>query len=190
MQTFPFKTNVFAPQDNPPRTASLYGDRYADVVIVGGGIVGLSCAYTLHEAGLDVAVVEREHVGFGSSGRHFGLLMPHFWEFEGDQAETLVAWSQSCLDEIEALVAREDIDCDFRRAEFHMPILHPDDGGGKVPDFVDWYVQAGISARFDMSDQVSCVPFKTYGAMVLENQVTIDAYRSVSYTHLTLPTKA
>ena len=177
MQTFPFKTNVFAPQDNPPRTASLYGDRYVDVVIVGGGIVGLSCAYTLREAGLDVAVVEREHVGFASSGRHFGLLMPHFWEFEGDQAETLVAWSQSCLDEIEALVAREDIDCDFRRAEFHMPILHPDDGGGKVPDFVDWYVQAGISARFDMSDQVSCVPFKTYGAMVLENQVTIDAYR-------------
>ena len=47
MQTFPFKTNVFALQDNPPRTASLYGDRYADVVIVGGGIVGLSCAHTL-----------------------------------------------------------------------------------------------------------------------------------------------
>ena len=179
MQTFPFKTNVFALQDNPPRTESLCGDRYADVVIVGGGIVGLSCAYTLREAGLDVAVVEREHVGFASSGRHFGLLMPHFWEFEGDQPETLVAWSQSCLDEIEALVARENIDCDFRRAAFHMPILHPDDGGGKVQDLVDWYVQAGIGARFDMSDQVSCVPFKTYGAMVLENQVTVDAYRLI-----------
>lgn len=176
MQTFPFKTNVFADNDRPTRTDRLSGDSHADVVIVGGGIVGLSCAFTLREAGLDVAVVEREHVGFASSGRHFGLLMPHFWEFEGDQTDVLVGWAQGCLDEIETLVASEGIECMFRRAPFWMPIAHQDDGGGEVPLFAKWYAESGLGARFVEPDQVTCVPFKTYGAMVLEDQVTVDAY--------------
>ncbi len=46
MQTFPFRTNVFSDEEEPLRTESLAGNTYADVVIVGAGIVGLSCAYT------------------------------------------------------------------------------------------------------------------------------------------------
>ncbi|MEX2650235.1 MAG: FAD-binding oxidoreductase [Alphaproteobacteria bacterium] len=46
----------------------------ADVVIVGGGIVGASCAYFLTQAGLRVALLEREHLAWGASGRNAGFV--------------------------------------------------------------------------------------------------------------------
>lgn len=44
----------------------------ADVVVVGGGATGLSTAWWLARAGVDVVVVEAGIVGFGASGRNGG----------------------------------------------------------------------------------------------------------------------
>ncbi len=46
----------------------------ADVVIVGGGIIGACSAYFLCKAGLRVTLVEREHLAFGASGRNAGFI--------------------------------------------------------------------------------------------------------------------
>jgi glycine/D-amino acid oxidase-like deaminating enzyme len=45
-----------------------------DVVVVGGGIVGVSVATDLAEAGVRVMLVERESVGAGASGRNSGVI--------------------------------------------------------------------------------------------------------------------
>lgn len=44
----------------------------ADVVIVGGGIVGCAAAYYLAQAGADVLLLERRGIGSGASGRSGG----------------------------------------------------------------------------------------------------------------------
>ena len=44
-----------------------------DVVIVGGGIIGAACAYELARAGASVALLEREELAAGASGRNNGL---------------------------------------------------------------------------------------------------------------------
>lgn len=44
-----------------------------DVIIVGGGIVGASCAYGLARAGASVTLVERQELASGASGRNQGL---------------------------------------------------------------------------------------------------------------------
>lgn len=44
----------------------------ADVVIIGGGVTGLSTAWWLARAGVDVLVLEAGVVGFGASGRNGG----------------------------------------------------------------------------------------------------------------------
>ena len=52
--------------------------RTADVVIVGGGIIGTSTAAFLAEAGADVVLVERERIGAAASGRNSGFIQDPF----------------------------------------------------------------------------------------------------------------
>jgi glycine/D-amino acid oxidase-like deaminating enzyme len=44
------------------------------VAVIGGGFVGLSAAYYLAKAGVDVTIFEREAPGWGASGRNAGFL--------------------------------------------------------------------------------------------------------------------
>lgn len=52
------------------------GDLHADVVIVGGGFTGLWTAYWTKKAdpSKHVVILEREHIGFGASGRNGGWI--------------------------------------------------------------------------------------------------------------------
>jgi glycine oxidase len=47
-----------------------------DVVVVGGGIIGLASAWRLRERGMSVTVLEREHTGGGTSRVAAGMLAP------------------------------------------------------------------------------------------------------------------
>lgn len=53
---------------------ALSGQVECDVVIVGGGLAGLSTALQLCRAGKSVTVLEAESVGFGASGRNGGFV--------------------------------------------------------------------------------------------------------------------
>jgi gamma-glutamylputrescine oxidase len=55
--------------------APLKGDHRFDVAIVGGGYTGLSAALHLRAHGLRVAVLEKERVGAGASGRNGGQVI-------------------------------------------------------------------------------------------------------------------
>lgn len=47
----------------------------ADVVVVGGGVIGCACAYALALRGARVVLVERSELAAGASGRNHGLLL-------------------------------------------------------------------------------------------------------------------
>lgn len=51
-------------------------DSPTDVVIVGGGVIGLACAHALLKAGRAVTVLERERVGSGASHGNCGTITP------------------------------------------------------------------------------------------------------------------
>ena len=63
----------------PPPTEPLDGERRADVVIVGAGFTGLSCAIHLAEGGAEVVVLEAKGIGHGGSGRNMGQVNPGVW---------------------------------------------------------------------------------------------------------------
>src|SRR5919204_1302908 len=48
----------------------------ADVIVVGGGVVGCACAAELAGRGLEVLLLERAELAAGASGRNQGLLLP------------------------------------------------------------------------------------------------------------------
>jgi glycine oxidase len=54
----------------PPRRTSY------DAVVIGGGLIGLACAWRAAERGLSVAVLERGEPGDGASGVAAGMLAP------------------------------------------------------------------------------------------------------------------
>ena len=107
----------------PPATMPLDGERRADVVIVGAGFTGLSCALHLAEAGTEVIVLEARGIGHGGSGRNMGQVNPGVWA-DPEVVEQHLGEEQGrrfneafgrTFDLVEALVTRFDIDCDLAR---------------------------------------------------------------------------
>lgn len=53
---------------------SLKNNLNVDILIIGGGITGLSTAYFLRNKGYKIALVERDKIGIGASGRNTGKI--------------------------------------------------------------------------------------------------------------------
>ncbi len=51
--------------------------KHYDVLVIGGGVLGLWSAKILSEAGLQVALADKSHCGSGGSGGLMGALLPH-----------------------------------------------------------------------------------------------------------------
>ena len=101
----------------------LRGDVKVDVAICGGGYTGLWTAIFLKQAdaALRIAVLERDYVGYGASGRNGGFAMPLVHRsltdlartLGDDDARTLHLASVSAVHSLRAFVEREGIDCDL-----------------------------------------------------------------------------
>ena len=75
--------------------------RHADIVIIGGGLAGISAALAIldRRPGASVAVLEQKVVGYGASGRNGGLLSPlpvPVWLLAADRNEDH-AWALRTL---------------------------------------------------------------------------------------------
>jgi glycine/D-amino acid oxidase-like deaminating enzyme len=97
----------------------------ADVVIIGGGIAGLSTALELARNGLKPVVLDREAIGWGASSRNGGALAgaaglgranPKLQQQVDPSILTaMVDEAEKSFDDFEQLVSREGLDCDYRR---------------------------------------------------------------------------
>jgi glycine/D-amino acid oxidase-like deaminating enzyme/nitrite reductase/ring-hydroxylating ferredoxin subunit len=118
----------------PFEFSSLDRDVETDVLVIGGGIAGLTTAYCLLKTGRKVIVVEDGLIGSGESGRttaHLtSALDDRYYEIEntfGEEKSRLAAQSHSsAIDWIEKTVKDENIDCDFQRVDGYL-FLHPTD---------------------------------------------------------------
>jgi len=129
-------------------------DREVDVVIIGGGIAGVTIAYCLTKAGKNIALVEDGFIGSGETGRTTAHLVTalddRYYDIErmfGKEKTRLVAQSHAdAIDFIEDTVKKLNIDCDFKRLDGYL-FLHPSDEVSTLQKEADAAASAGIDVN-------------------------------------------
>jgi glycine/D-amino acid oxidase-like deaminating enzyme/nitrite reductase/ring-hydroxylating ferredoxin subunit len=118
----------------PFATQKLTTNLTTDVVVVGGGIAGVSVAYNLALSGVKVVLIEDGNIGSGETGRTSAHLVnaldDRYYDLEdmyGEESTRIIAESHSrAIDFVEANIEREGIDCDFERVPGYL-FLHRND---------------------------------------------------------------
>ncbi|WP_139925729.1 FAD-dependent oxidoreductase [Hymenobacter sp. DG01] len=106
-----------------PSFQPLTSNLTADVVVVGGGIAGLTTAYLLGLEGKKVVLLEDGELASGETGRttaHLSFALDDRYttleQLFGEEGARLAADShRAAVDRIERIVKQEQIDCDFTR---------------------------------------------------------------------------
>ena len=114
----------------PPLTQ----DVTTDVCVIGGGIVGLTCAYFLLQRGLSVTIIEGGAIGGGQTSRTTGHLAwaldDRFFDLEnlfGLEGARLAAEShREAIKTIERIIQQERIQCDLEKLDAYL-FLAPED---------------------------------------------------------------
>lgn len=88
----------------------------ADVVVVGGGVIGLSIAYCLSREGVKVTVLDKDALGRGASWAGAGMIPPHVERLKTNPTIELRSWSAMLYpDWSQSLRDETGIDNGYRR---------------------------------------------------------------------------
>ncbi len=149
---------------------SLEGTVKTDVLIIGGGISGLLCAYMLKNAGVDCIVAEADRICRGVTScttakttiQH-GLIYRKITDKYGLEFAKLYYKSQNeALKKICGIA--EEISCDFTEAD---SFVYSMDSIGVIEKEVETLNKVGCNAEFTRKTEL---PFKVAGAVKIENQ--------------------
>jgi len=127
----------------------LSGDLDVDVVVIGGGVTGVTGALFLAEGGARVAVLERREVASGATGRNGGFMLAGTHEYYVEAVEELTdlygadgrrmageAWRIALEnhDLMAGLMEQYEIQCDYyRHGSYVMAMKRPDRGSHGDP---------------------------------------------------------
>ncbi len=153
-----------------PRFSQLDRDLHTDVLIIGGGLAGLLCAWNLNRAGIDCVLIEQNRLMQGVSGRttakltsQHGLIYGKLLnKFGLEQARLYWQANQDALTELSTLA--EKAECDFTREK---SFLYATGATEKLEAEMAAYEQLGIPALWEDSLPL---PFPVTGAIGFSGQ--------------------
>jgi glycine/D-amino acid oxidase-like deaminating enzyme/nitrite reductase/ring-hydroxylating ferredoxin subunit len=164
------------PQHEHP---ALDGDRPADVAVLGGGIVGVTTALLLREAGADVVLLEANRVGHGVTGHttakvssQHGLIYARLRStFGAAGARAYGEANEAALAWIAARVEQDGIDCDFRRKpSFAYVTSKPEQAEQEAQAASD----AGLPAHYA---DTTPLPYDVAGAVRFDDQAEFHPHK-------------
>ena len=153
-----------------PSFKELEGKIKTHVLIIGGGIAGIMCAYALNERGIDYVLAEAEEICCGITKNttakvtsQHGLIYDKLIKGAGLQkAKMYLEANRNALDKIRSL--SEKIDCDFEEKDSFVYSVNDEN---KIRSEVSAVKKLGFEAEFASALPL---PFKTAGAVKFKNQ--------------------
>jgi glycine/D-amino acid oxidase-like deaminating enzyme/nitrite reductase/ring-hydroxylating ferredoxin subunit len=138
----------------PLAYAKLTMDKETDVVVIGGGMAGVSVAYNLVRSGRKVILLEDGYIGSGETGRTTAHLVnaldDRYYDLEkqyGKDNAKLIAQSHSAaITHVEKNVHREKIDCSFTRLDGYL-FIHPTDDESSLDKEFEAAERAGLEVE-------------------------------------------
>src|SRR5438067_2861369 len=156
----------------------------ADIVIVGGGIAGMTTAYYLAKSGVPSLVVERDAIGSHASGFAYGGLSPlSGFGIPGPQAEIAMDGMRLHRELSKSLLEETGIDVDFRmRSSLALAFTEAD--VRKLRAALPWQQQQpGYAVRWlDGAEARRVEPRiadEALGATLIEGGGAVEPYRLV-----------
>ena len=133
----------------------LEGNRSVDVAVVGGGIVGITAARQLKDAGRSVAVVESGRIVEGVTGHSTAKLTSQHGlcyrdllsKFDEETARRYAEANEAAIDEVESRIEEHGVDCEFERTEAYTYTTAAD-GRRKIKEEVEVAKRLGLAASF------------------------------------------
>jgi len=155
-----------------------------DVVIVGGGIVGMATAYYLAKGGVPSMVIERDAIGSHASGFAYGGLSPlSGFGIPGPLAEIAQDGMRLHRELAESLAEETGMDIDFRvRPSLALALTEAD--VRRLQAALPWQQrQPGYAVRWlDASEARRVEPRiseETLGAVLIDGTADVEPYRLV-----------
>ena len=162
--------------ESTPKTdyPSLSEDIYTDVLIIGGGITGISTAYLLSKSSLSISIVEADKMAMGVTANttakitsQHGLLYDYLLNSFGfDIAKGYLDSNEEAIKTIENIIKEEKIDCDFVKQDAYVYTCDKSNVQ-KIVDEVSAVTSLGLKAEY----VTKCpLPFKIEAAIKFPDQ--------------------
>jgi glycine/D-amino acid oxidase-like deaminating enzyme/nitrite reductase/ring-hydroxylating ferredoxin subunit len=157
-------------------TSPLTKDLETEVIVVGGGLGGITTAYLLAVEGKRVVVIDDGPIGGGETGRTTAHLTDaiddRFYYLRstfGKTATKLAADSQTqAINQIESIVRKLNIDCDFERLDGYL-FIEPGADDAELKKELEACREAGM-AHVDLVESVPLPNFRAGKALRFRNQ--------------------
>ena len=161
---------IWMQQLQMPEFPTLQGNRKTQVLIVGGGLTGLLCAWRLQQAGVDYLLVESDRICNRTSGRttakitsQHGFLYDKISRRYGpDMARLYYDANEAALAEYRRIC--EGMNCDFETKD---NFIYTTNNPCKLEAELQTLERIGVNARFE--DNLP-LPFYTAGAICFPDQ--------------------
>ncbi len=149
---------------------TLDGDKTTDVLIIGGGIAGMLCAYKFKNAGVDCILVEADRICSGITKNttakitlQHGLIFDKMIKRFGENKACLYIEAQTRAIEEYARLCRE-IECDYEKGDSYVYSLCDRE---KIEREVSALNRIGVDAEFSDAREL---PIKVAGAVRVKDQ--------------------
>lgn len=157
-------------------------DTEYDVVIVGGGITGITSALLMQTAGMNVLVTEARNIGFGTTGgttAHLNTIMdtPYYTiskNFNEASAKLVYQGAQEAIEQIRKNISFYNITCTFEEKTGYMfsPTKEQDEELQKI---VDSSQQVGVEIDYTDHNPVP-IPFSAVARFSGQAQFNVMEY--------------